>query len=698
MRTSAILSTSIAAQAALATLASGVATGLSLALSPVLAQTPSLLYFVAVAGSALVGGSLAGAIAIVLCALSMLYFFIEPTQTFQLTLLGALQLSVFLIASGLVGMLVSTRRRIDSERLGLLRRERIVRAEAEAAQQRATFLAEAGSLFATTVDYRQALRQVARLSVPKLADWCIVDVLEEDGSLRRLAVEHADPDKQGFAREFIERYPRLAPQAPHTLWKVLRPEQPWFDPNVSEERLVAEARDPEHLRLLRALGYRSEMVVPLVARGRTLGGMTFVRGEPHRPYGAEDLALADELARRAALAAENARLFAEAQRLNAELEARVIERTLQLEQKVAEHELALQALRERDRRLAEAQQIAQLGIWRWDLRTDQFAWSDVLYDIYGMRPQAESISFDRFIGLVHPDDRASVVELMNQGVRQQQPFSFDHRIVRPDGSLRVLHERATLTHDLDGLPATLEGTAQDISARHQLEVELIRSREELRQLSDYIQTAREEERARIAREIHDELGGNLTGLKMDVARLRRMVTHNDPAWASQADNVSGAIDRTVQTVRRIATELRPAILDDFGLVAAIEWQLREFESRSGIACQLDCEMEQVDIERESATAVFRVFQETLTNVARHAEASRVDVLLSKQAEHLLLEVRDNGRGISPSDTLQAKTFGLLGMRERVHILGGSLDIRGQAGQGTTVSVKIPAAANGRSKA
>jgi signal transduction histidine kinase len=551
------------AQAGIAVVISVVAAGLSLMLRPFIPQTPSIVYFAAVGLSAWLGGRVGAATSIVLSTGFILYFNVDPERSFQLTGNGLLQLAVVVFISAIIALVVNNRRHFEAERERLLERERAVRAQAEAAEQQASFLADVAGLFAA-LDYEDALRSLARLAVPVMADWCIVDALDADGSLRRLAVEHADPGRQAYAREFLERYPRLAANAPHTLWKVLRPTKPWFDARVSDERLASEARDPEHLRLLRALGYKSEMVVPLVARGRTLGGMTFVRSDATRPYGPEHLAVAGELARRAALAADNARLLAEAQLLNAELEQRVVERTAQLEQKIVEH--------------------------------------------------------------------------------------------------------------------------------RQLQEDLVRSREELRQLSAHLQTAREQERARIAREIHDELGGNLTGLKMDVARLRRLASQLDREWLEQSDKISAAIDRTVETVRRIATELRPAILDDFGLVAAIEWQLREFEQRSGIACSLTSEVTAVDLPPEGATAVFRVFQETLTNVARHAQATRVDVLLSQYPEHLVLEVRDNGRGIQASDLTQARSFGLMSMRERVRILDGNLAISGQAGHGTTVQVKIPLAA------
>ena len=175
------------------------------------------------------------------------------------------------------------------------------------------FLAEASEILAGSLDYETELERVARLIVPALADWCVVDLLAEDGRLHRLAVVHRDPAKAETALELQRRYAVLSPNRTHRAWDVLLDGKPWFDPAVAETRFVAEARDAEHLALLRRLGFAAEMVLPLVARGRTLGVITLVLADDSRHYGPGDLALAEELARRAALAIDNARLYAEAQ-------------------------------------------------------------------------------------------------------------------------------------------------------------------------------------------------------------------------------------------------------------------------------------------------------------------------------------------------------------------------------------------------
>ena len=187
--------------------------------------------------------------------------------------------------------------------------------DAQSAQERLRFLAEAGAILSSSLDYRATLEQVARLAVPILGDWCVVDMVNEAGQVQRLAIIHYDAARADTAHELMRRYPIIEPTQHHTILRVLATGRSWFDPDVDQARFVAEARDPEHLALLVALGFRSEIVVPMIARGRRLGTITCVVGDQGRRFTLDDLALAEELARRAALAVDNARLFEEQHRL-----------------------------------------------------------------------------------------------------------------------------------------------------------------------------------------------------------------------------------------------------------------------------------------------------------------------------------------------------------------------------------------------
>ncbi len=231
--------------------------------------------------------------------------------------------------------------------------------------------------------------------------------------------------------------------------------------------------------------------------------------------------------------------------------------------------------------------------------------------------------------------------------------------------------------------------AQGRAERNKAERQLHESHEQLRALSAHLQTVRENERTRIALEVHDELGQALTGLKLDLARLARQPPRARSSPAEKIKPLVARVNATIQTVRRIATELRPGILDNLGLVAAIEWQAAEFQSRSGIRCGAQADPEVAHLSPELNTAFFRIFQETLTNVIRHARATRVEVHLAKQADFVALTVKDNGRGISDAEITSIRSIGLCGMRERAALFGGQVIIRGQPGHGTTVTVRIP---------
>jgi len=249
--------------------------------------------------------------------------------------------------------------------------------------------------------------------------------------------------------------------------------------------------------------------------------------------------------------------------------------------------------------------------------------------------------------------------------------------------LEVLVEART--RELRGANEQLQ---QEIGDRRKAEAELKRSQEQLRDLASHLQSIREEERAQIAREIHDELGQALTALKMDVHWLKQRMK-GDPLLADKMNAMSVIIDLTVQTVRRISSELRPKLLDDLGLSAAMEWQANQWMQRAGIVCEIRSEPEDIILDQERSTAFFRVFQETLTNVARHAGADRVHAVITKEAENVFMTVTDNGKGITDEQITGAKSLGIMGMRERVYSLGGTLEIRGSRNGGTTVKVRIP---------
>jgi signal transduction histidine kinase len=232
-------------------------------------------------------------------------------------------------------------------------------------------------------------------------------------------------------------------------------------------------------------------------------------------------------------------------------------------------------------------------------------------------------------------------------------------------------------------------TYVDITEQKQAEEELERSREQLRNLSIYLQSVREKESTRIAREIHDELGQSLTALQMDLSWLGSQLPADAAHLQDKADRMSHLVDTTIDMVHRISTELRPILLDELGLSAAIEWQAKEFQNRSGIRCDLHLDDMDSSIDKDLVTTLFRIFQETLTNIARHAGAKTVKVQLIQDGKELSLKVSDNGRGITQKQIDDPKSFGIIGIRERVNLWGGSVRITGKKDMGTKVMVRIP---------
>ncbi|HRQ42053.1 MAG TPA: GAF domain-containing protein [Chloroflexota bacterium] len=215
------------------------------------------------------------------------------------------------------------------------------------------------------------------------------------------------------------------------------------------------------------------------------------------------------------------------------------------------------------------------------------------------------------------------------------------------------------------------------------------SQEQLRSLTNYLQTAREAERAHIAREIHDEFGQMLTVLKMDIVWLSKRLPLENESVQEKAQEMSHLIDQAINTVRNLAAELRPSLLDDLGLIAALEWQAHHFSKRADIACTLDVPVMPVDLGLEANIAVFRIFQEALTNIARHADATQVTVTVRQSLNQFSLTVKDNGRGIKKSQLNSAKSLGLVGIQERARSLGGTAVVKGRPGRGTTMTLQLP---------
>ena len=232
-------------------------------------------------------------------------------------------------------------------------------------------------------------------------------------------------------------------------------------------------------------------------------------------------------------------------------------------------------------------------------------------------------------------------------------------------------------------------TYEDITDRKRAKTEIEQSREQLRNLSTHLQTVREKERTRIARELHDELGQLLTALNTGLILLDKKIPENLTGLREQTGSMVHLVDMTMQTLKRIYMDLRPGMLDHLGLAVAIGWQAGEFQKRTGLRCKVTVDPEDLSLDPDLSTAVFRIFQETLTNIVRHAEATKVSVSLKAMDKKVELMVKDNGKGITEEQLAKPNSFGLLGIRERAHYWGGDVKIAGKSGKGTIVKVNIP---------
>jgi signal transduction histidine kinase len=288
--------------------------------------------------------------------------------------------------------------------------------------------------------------------------------------------------------------------------------------------------------------------------------------------------------------------------------------------------------------------------------------------------------------LILPEDRKGYLESMEVSRAAVSGWNWEGRIwIDAWKDVKWINLRAT-PHAIDGGAVQWDGIMTNISASKQEQQEVLRSRSRLAELTDHIEQVKEQERARIAREIHDDLGGNLTAIKMALAMLAARLPDDQPALLEKANYLDDLVDRTIEAVHRISLDLRPTMLD-LGIVAALEWQAREFEKQMGIACIFRCPEREILLDDDHATALFRIFQEALTNIAKHAGATRVTVSLRPQRAHLTLSICDNGRGIEAADRLKPHSFGLRGMSERAKALGGTLSLSSAPGGGTMLTIK-----------
>ena len=314
--------------------------------------------------------------------------------------------------------------------------------------------------------------------------------------------------------------------------------------------------------------------------------------------------------------------------------------------------------------------------------------SDASETLLGLSPQQLMDNPQLFPELILPDDRESYHQLLITSAEQLSTWNWEGCIqVKGDSDIKWISLRATPRRMPDN--ATLwDGIMINITRNKLAEREIAKSREQLAELSSYLQKVKEQERARIAREIHDDIGGTLTAIKCELYPCMDSTARKPEFYQKKAKSVESLVDRVIDSTRRISLDLRPGILD-CGIVAAVQWQAKEFSDRSGIACKVSCGNDEIALDPDLAIAIFRIFQETLTNISKHANATRIQVKLLELDKLVLLEVIDNGKGITSVDMEKQDSFGIRGMRERCQQLKGNFHISGDPGKGTQVTILVP---------
>ncbi|HEY6675051.1 MAG TPA: PAS domain S-box protein [Rubrobacteraceae bacterium] len=655
-------------------------------------------------------------------------------------------------------------------------REAEGRRERKRAAEALRFLSEASAELTSSLDYRATLAGVARLAVPQLADWCAVDVQEEDGSTHRLAVEHENPEKVAWAHELQQRYPPDA-DAPRGVPEVLRSGRSEFYPDVTDEMLVAAARDPEHLRLMRRMSFTSAMIVPLVARGRTLGAITLVSAESGRRYERADLELAEELARRAALAVDNARLYDEAQK------------------EISERNRA----ETRFRTLVE--QIPAVTYIQEPIESDNpkvVTYMSPQYEtMLGYPREAEILDEEHWLRTLHPEDRERVLAEEVRTDESGEPFKIEYRVIAADDRVVWVRDHAVLMRDKEGQPLYWLGVQYDITEQKRVEAALRQSEElyrtvveqaaeniflvdvetkrvleanaalrrslgytpeefqdltlydivahdrqsvdqntqrileegqrylgerryrrkdgslvdvevsasaiyydggeamsvvahditERKKAEEALDDAREAERNRIARDLHDDILQDIVYALQEI-QVAQITSENGGSEA--LEEAADALRRSVEGLRDAIFELRLKQTLGRSFVSSLE-NLMDLNRRMARS-QYELDLVVADgfpshFPERTGREIVRIIQEALTNARRHARPRRVLVRLWRDGDLARVEVADDGRGF---DTDRAGIgVGQQSMRYRALELGGELTVESTPGGGTRVRFEVP---------
>ena len=342
-----------------------------------------------------------------------------------------------------------------------------------------------------------------------------------------------------------------------------------------------------------------------------------------------------------------------------------------------------------EERFRKSAEVSNDILYEWDVGEDTLEWFGGLEELLGYEKGEIEYSLKGWMSLIHPDDLKRLKNSIKRHRTSVEPINEEYRMLRKDGTWAYWADRATPILNDKGKPVRWIGGCTDITIQKTIEEELRDSQEKLRNLTSHIDSLVEKEKSQISQEIHDQLGQALTALKLDLSWLSKRYTGDQDTLLAKTQNMMKLIDETSYVVKSISSRLRPGLLDDLGFAAAVEWLLDEFQNRTDIKCRFIKKPKEIDVSEEHAIVLFRIFQEALTNIARHSKASRVTVTLSRKDDRIKLRITDNGVGITQDQIDNQKSLGVFGMGERALSMDGTMEIVGEEEKGTTVIITIP---------
>lgn len=612
--------------------------------------------------------------------------------------------------------------------------------EAEAAQQRLNFLAKASRILSRSLDLEVTLKSITRLSVPFLSDWCAIYLVHDKGNIARVAVKYTDGSNDEIMAELEEKYP-TDPVTSEGVYEVIASGYSLMLPKIPDEQFQKSAQNEEHLRLIRALGLRSVIITPLKGHETIFGAITFASAESGRSFSAIDQELAEEMGRRAAVAIENARLYLDKVSQNEWLEERVRDRTnelevanLELRTEIVERKRIETELRESEKTLASLVRTAsRLITLRNPEKLSEFICEEAarvlnvpictskFFDetekqwIYTYGYGIPTAYGEQLVLSDEPTERIMVgekklpyriipdIQLIEESSNYDLYKNHNLRtMVDIDMAIENrLLGRLTLATVGEGREFTenelllLKGLADQAALaiqNTQLLDQVQKGQQRLRRLTRQLINTQERERRRISSELHDEAGQALTAMKINLSLLSNELSESETNMRDQLADLSLLADDTLKKLRMLAHDLRPPSLERLGLNNTLEGLCEQFSGRTKITIEYNgTEVE--DIQDEAQITLYRLLQEALTNVAKHADADLIQVQLEEDDKNIVLTINDNGKGFNTGELTMYKNtvagMGLGAMMERLEFIGGRLEIFSKRGEGTEIIATIP---------